>query len=201
MRTTTWSASDVQDPRQEKVSCSWLNQISPRKMQPLPITNTYVKSQSSPEEHFKANSPGAQGLFASSVLTWSLWASPNVHQWLGGQILVGQSCRVRQVLGQEAQQRHGHGLRMDIKERDTVRPGTSSHASSGRRRKDCHFLILMWALSPGTSAMAQNDASPALDIPLQRPPLQGTAQTTGNPNPPAWECHSFPTKPPFPRHL
>lgn len=144
-------------------------------MQPLPITNTYVKSQSSPEEHFEANSPGAQGLFAPSVLTsgraaaelWSLWASPNVHQWVGGQILVGQSCRVRQVLGQEAQQRHGHGLRMDIKERDTVRPGTSSHSSSGRRRKDCRSLILMWALSPDTSAMAQNDAFPALDSNLK----------------------------------
>lgn len=92
-------------------------------MQPLPITNGCVKSQSSAEEHFKANSPGAEGLFASCVLTsgraaaelWSLWVNPNSHQWVGGQIMVGQSCRVRQVLGQEAQQRHGLGLRMDIK--------------------------------------------------------------------------------------
>lgn len=38
---------------------------------------------------------------------------------------------------------------------------------------------------------------PEAHIPLQRPPLQGTAQTTGNPNPPAWECHSFSTKPLF----
>lgn len=90
-----------------------------QEMQPLPITNSCVKSQSSPEEHFKPNSPGAEGLFASPVLTsgraaaelWSLRANPNIHQWVGGQILVGQSCRVSQV----AQQRHGHSLRMDIK--------------------------------------------------------------------------------------
>lgn len=30
-----------------------------QEMQPLPITNSCVKSQSSPEEHFKPNSPGA----------------------------------------------------------------------------------------------------------------------------------------------
>lgn len=40
--------------------------------------------------------------------------------------------------------------------------GTCSHASSGKRRKDCYSLILTWALSPGTFAMAHNDAFPAL---------------------------------------
>lgn len=204
------------DPRQEKISCSWLNPTSPRKIQPLPITNSCVKGQSSPEEHFKPNSPGAEGLFASPLLTsgraaaelWSLRANTNIHQWVGGQIVVGQSCRVRQVLGQEAQQRHGHGLRMDTKQRDTVRPGTSSHASSGKKRKDSHSLILMWALRPGTSAMARTMPCPALESHLTLPSHSRGPHCREQPkpqveaqSPPAWGCHSFPPKPPFPWQL
>lgn len=181
-------------------------------MQPLPITNTYVKSQSSPEEHFKANSAGAQGLFAPSVLTsgraaaelWSLWASPNVHQWgwrtdSGGSELQGQAgpgaggSAEAWPWPEDGHQREGHCQTWDIltfqqwqEEKGLPFP----HPDVGTEpRHLCHGSERCFSCS---------GLQPEAHIPLQRPPLQGTAQTTGNPNPPAWECHSFSTKPLFP---
>lgn len=147
------------------------------------ITNSCVKSQSSPEGHFKANSPGQRGCLphlrqgSSRALITEGQPKFSPVGWRtasGGSELQGQAgpgaggsaeawpwdggtlCQTWDILtGKQGQEEKGLPL---------------THPDVGRvPRPPCH--------SP-ERCLSCCGHPPEAHIPLQRPPLQGTAQTT-----------------------